>query len=61
MPQGWRKQVFYCKPAAVFFADDTNRGYLRSVWHQPYDIIYCDKLVEVADQFDRTHSVHRAQ
>jgi acetyl-CoA carboxylase carboxyltransferase component len=42
-------------------ADEANRGHLRSVWHEQYDIIYSEKLGEVADQFDRIHSVHRAQ
>jgi acetyl-CoA carboxylase carboxyltransferase component len=44
----------------IAVADEADRGHLRSRWHEQYDIVYSEKLGELAEQFDRTHSVHRA-
>jgi acetyl-CoA carboxylase carboxyltransferase component len=42
-------------------ADEARRGRLRTRWHEVYDTVHSEKLGEVAEQFDATHSVHRAQ
>jgi acetyl/propionyl-CoA carboxylase alpha subunit/acetyl-CoA carboxylase carboxyltransferase component len=42
-------------------AGDATRGRLRARWHELYESIHSEKLGEVADEFDRTHDVHRAQ
>ena len=33
---------------------------LRAQWDELFKIIHSEKLGEVADEFDHTHSVHRA-
>ena len=42
-------------------ADEAARGRLRARWHELYEQIRSEKLGEVADEFDRVHSVQRAQ
>jgi acetyl-CoA carboxylase carboxyltransferase component len=42
-------------------ADEAKRGRLRTRWHEAYETVHSEKLGEVAEQFDNTHSVHRAQ
>jgi acetyl/propionyl-CoA carboxylase alpha subunit/acetyl-CoA carboxylase carboxyltransferase component len=42
-------------------AGEAKRGRLRTRWHEIYEMVYSEKLGEVAEQFDSTHSVHRAQ
>ena len=41
-------------------AEESRRGRLRTRWHEVYDVVHSEKLGEVAEQFDSTHSVHRA-
>jgi acetyl/propionyl-CoA carboxylase alpha subunit/acetyl-CoA carboxylase carboxyltransferase component len=41
-------------------AEESKRGRLRTRWHEVYDVVHSEKLGEVAEQFDTTHSVHRA-
>jgi acetyl-CoA carboxylase carboxyltransferase component len=47
--------------AEIAEADEARRGRLRTRWHEVYESIHSEKLGEVAEQFDTTHSVHRAQ
>ncbi len=42
-------------------ADEARRGRLRTRWHEIYEAVHAEKLGEVAEQFDTTHSVYRAQ
>ena len=37
------------------------RGRLRAQWHELFERVRSEKLGEVAEEFDRTHSVYRAQ
>ncbi|HKH99664.1 MAG TPA: carboxyl transferase domain-containing protein [Candidatus Sulfotelmatobacter sp.] len=41
-------------------ADAAGKGRLRSQWNQLYNIVYSEKLGEMAGEFDRVHSVFRA-
>ncbi|HBZ68485.1 MAG TPA: carbamoyl-phosphate synthase subunit L, partial [Deltaproteobacteria bacterium] len=41
-------------------ADEGDRGRLRARWHELFRSVRAEKLGEVADEFDRVHSVHRA-
>ncbi|MCP5059362.1 MAG: ATP-grasp domain-containing protein [bacterium] len=45
----------------VAAADEATRGQLRARWHELYDDLRSEKLGEVADEFDRIHSVDRAR
>jgi acetyl-CoA carboxylase carboxyltransferase component len=42
-------------------ADEARRGRLRARWHELFESVRSEKLGEVADQFDHTHSVERAR
>jgi acetyl-CoA carboxylase carboxyltransferase component len=42
-------------------ADEARRGRQRARGHEVYDTVHSEKLGEVAEQFDATHSVHRAR
>jgi acetyl-CoA carboxylase carboxyltransferase component len=46
--------------AAVESADSPQKGRLRSEWNQLFRTVHSEKLGEVAEEFDRVHSVHRA-
>ncbi len=41
--------------------DDTARSRLRARWHTVYDAVHSEKLGELAEEFDRIHSVQRAK
>jgi acetyl-CoA carboxylase carboxyltransferase component len=41
-------------------ADPVEKGRLRTQWDELFKVVYSEKLGEVADEFDRVHSVHRA-
>jgi acetyl-CoA carboxylase carboxyltransferase component len=41
-------------------AGSTEKGQLRAQWDQLFKVVHSEKLGEVADEFDRVHSVHRA-
>jgi len=41
-------------------ADSMEKGRLRAQWNQLFKVVHSEKLGEVADEFDRVHSVHRA-
>jgi acetyl/propionyl-CoA carboxylase alpha subunit/acetyl-CoA carboxylase carboxyltransferase component len=41
-------------------ADEAERGRLRARWHDLYETVHSEKLGEVAEEFDRVHSVERA-
>jgi acetyl-CoA carboxylase carboxyltransferase component len=41
-------------------ADATGKGRLRNQWNEMFKVVQSEKLGEVADEFDRIHSVHRA-
>jgi acetyl-CoA carboxylase carboxyltransferase component len=47
--------------AEIAAADEATRGRLRARWHEVYEEAHSEKLGEVADEFDHTHDVHRAQ
>ena len=40
---------------------ESKRSRLHARWHELHEIIYSEKLGEVAEQFDSIHSVHRAK
>ena len=42
-------------------ADKVQRGRLRAQWHELYESVYAEKLGEVAEEFDSTHTVERAK
>jgi acetyl/propionyl-CoA carboxylase alpha subunit/acetyl-CoA carboxylase carboxyltransferase component len=42
-------------------ATEIERGRLRARWHDLYEAVHSEKLGEVAEEFDRVHSVERAQ
>src|SRR4029077_1477360 len=46
---------------AMLQADATEKGRLRSQWNELHDVVYSEKLGEMANEFDRVHSVQRAQ
>jgi acetyl-CoA carboxylase carboxyltransferase component len=46
--------------AIVNAADSTVKGRLRSERNELFKVVHSEKLGEVADEFDRVHSVHRA-
>jgi len=41
-------------------ADGAEKGRLRAQWNELYKVVYSEKLGEMASEFDRVHSVHRA-
>ena len=41
-------------------ADGAEKGKLRAQWNELYKVVYSEKLGEMASEFDRVHSVHRA-
>ena len=41
-------------------ADAAEKGRLRAQWNDLHDIVYSEKLGEMASEFDRVHSVYRA-
>jgi acetyl/propionyl-CoA carboxylase alpha subunit/acetyl-CoA carboxylase carboxyltransferase component len=45
---------------AVAHADGAEKGRLRAQWEELFKIVHSEKLGEMADQFDRVHSVQRA-
>ena len=45
---------------AMLQADGAQKGKLRAQWNELYKIVYSEKLGEMASEFDRVHSVHRA-
>jgi acetyl-CoA carboxylase carboxyltransferase component len=42
-------------------ADPAERGRLRARWHALFERVRSEKLGEVAEEFDRVHSVERAR
>jgi acetyl-CoA carboxylase carboxyltransferase component len=45
---------------AMLQADAIEKGRLRSQWNELHDVVYSGKLGEMANEFDRVHSVYRA-
>jgi acetyl/propionyl-CoA carboxylase alpha subunit/acetyl-CoA carboxylase carboxyltransferase component len=45
---------------AILRADAAERGRLRAQWNEIFKIAYSEKLGEMANEFDRVHSVFRA-
>ncbi len=45
---------------AMLQADGAEKGRLRAQWNELYKVVYSEKLGEMASEFDRVHSVHRA-
>ena len=45
---------------AIARASNVEKARLRAQWDELFKIIHSEKLGEVADEFDHTHSVHRA-
>jgi acetyl-CoA carboxylase carboxyltransferase component len=45
---------------AMLQAEGGERAKLRSQWNELYKVVYSEKLGEMASEFDRIHSVHRA-
>jgi len=45
---------------AMSKAEGAEKGRLRSQWDELFKLIHSEKLGEVADEFDRIHSVQRA-
>jgi acetyl-CoA carboxylase carboxyltransferase component len=45
---------------AIAQADGAEKGRLRAQWDELFKIVHSEKLGEVADEFDRIHSVQRA-
>jgi hypothetical protein len=41
-------------------AEGVEKGRLRSEWNTLFRTIHSEKLGQVAEEFDRVHSVHRA-
>ncbi len=46
--------------ASIANASEGERGRLTAEWNELYNRVRSEKLGEVADEFDRVHSVHRA-
>jgi acetyl-CoA carboxylase carboxyltransferase component len=42
-------------------AEEGRRSRLHARWHELHDVIYSEKLGEVAAEFDQIHSVYRAR
>jgi acetyl/propionyl-CoA carboxylase alpha subunit/acetyl-CoA carboxylase carboxyltransferase component len=45
---------------AMLQADGAENGRLRAQWSELFKVVYSEKLGEMAGEFDRIHSVHRA-
>ncbi len=45
---------------AIGQAGSMEKGRLRAQWNQVFKVVRSEKLGEMADEFDRVHSVHRA-
>jgi acetyl/propionyl-CoA carboxylase alpha subunit/acetyl-CoA carboxylase carboxyltransferase component len=45
---------------AMAQADGVEKGRLQARWNELFPIVHSEKLGEVADEFDRVHSIHRA-
>jgi acetyl-CoA carboxylase carboxyltransferase component len=45
---------------AMLQADAAEKGRLRAQWDEVHDVVYSEKLGEMASEFDRVHSVFRA-
>jgi acetyl-CoA carboxylase carboxyltransferase component len=45
---------------AIAQADGAGKSRLRTQWNELFKIVHSEKLGEMADEFDRVHSVHRA-
>ncbi len=45
---------------AMAQAEGVERGRLQAQWNELFPIVHSEKLGEVADEFDRVHSIHRA-
>ncbi len=45
---------------AMLQADAAEKGRLRAQWNEVHDVVYSEKLGEMASEFDRVHSVFRA-
>ena len=45
---------------AMLQADGAEKGGLRAQWNELFKVVYSEKLGEMAGEFDRIHSVHRA-
>jgi hypothetical protein len=41
-------------------ADGVEKGRLRAQWNELFKVVHSEKLGEMAGEFDRIHSVHRA-
>jgi hypothetical protein len=41
-------------------AGSADKSRLRAQWNQLFKVVHSEKLGEMADEFDRVHSVHRA-
>jgi acetyl-CoA carboxylase carboxyltransferase component len=46
--------------AAILQADAAEKGRLRGQWNELYKVVYSETLGEMANEFDRVHSVFRA-
>ena len=46
---------------AMLQADAAEKGRLRAQWNELHDVVYSEKLGEMASEFDHVHSVQRAQ
>jgi acetyl/propionyl-CoA carboxylase alpha subunit/acetyl-CoA carboxylase carboxyltransferase component len=45
---------------AIAHADGAEKGRLRAQWDELFKLVHCEKLGEMASEFDRVHSVQRA-
>jgi hypothetical protein len=45
---------------AMLQAEGGEKAKLRAQWNELYKVVYSEKLGEMAGEFDRIHSVHRA-
>jgi acetyl-CoA carboxylase carboxyltransferase component len=45
---------------SILQAEGVEKGRLRAQWNELFKIVYSEKLGELAAEFDRVHSVHRA-
>ena len=41
-------------------ADGQEKARLRAQWNELFKVVHSEKLGEMAEEFDRVHSVHRA-
>jgi acetyl-CoA carboxylase carboxyltransferase component len=46
---------------AMLQAEAAEKGRLRAQWNELHDVVYSEKLGEMASEFDRVHCVQRAQ